>query len=100
MAKSSDITIEKEEGHKVGAEKSEEAWKQTLDSFKEQDLKMQSISKEAYEMYSKKPIVILKETSEKLKIQADKSRQDLTVIAKEVAEESKEYLATATETKG
>ncbi|KAL2557586.1 Protein FATTY ACID EXPORT 3 [Forsythia ovata] len=96
-SKSSDINIEKDEGHKVGAEESEEAWKQTLDSFKEQALKMQSISKEAYEMYSKKAIVILKETSEKLKIQADKARQDLTVIANEVAEESKEYLATAAE---
>lgn len=32
---------------KVGAEESEEAWEQTLASFKEQALKMQSVSQEA-----------------------------------------------------
>ncbi|KAL8038941.1 hypothetical protein ABFX02_10G003100 [Erythranthe guttata] len=94
----SDIDINKEkEELKEGAQESQEAWKQTLASFKEQALKMQSISKEAYELYSEKAIVVLKETSEKLQIQAEKSRQDLAVIAKEIAEESKEYLATAAE---
>ncbi|CAA3008706.1 FATTY ACID EXPORT 3, chloroplastic [Olea europaea subsp. europaea] len=91
------LDIEIEEGLKEGAEESEEAWKQTLDSFKEQALKMQSISKEAYDVYSKKAMVILKETSEKLKIHADKAKQDLSKIAKEVAEESKKNLATAAE---
>ncbi|CAI9774760.1 unnamed protein product [Fraxinus pennsylvanica] len=95
-SKPSDIEIEKG-GLKAGAEESEEAWKQTLDSFKEQALKMQSISKEAYDVYSKKAMVILKETSEKLKIHADKARQDLSKIAKEVAEESKKNLAAAAE---
>ncbi|KAA8517548.1 hypothetical protein F0562_017822 [Nyssa sinensis] len=56
---------------------------------------MQSVSQEAYELYSKKAIIILKETSEQLKIQAEKTRQDLSVIAKEINEESKEYLSTA-----
>ncbi|KAL8038940.1 hypothetical protein ABFX02_10G003100 [Erythranthe guttata] len=97
-SKASDIDINKEkEELKEGAQESQEAWKQTLASFKEQALKMQSISKEAYELYSEKAIVVLKETSEKLQIQAEKSRQDLAVIAKEIAEESKEYLATAAE---
>lgn len=82
---------------KVGAEESEEAWQQTLASFKEQALKMQSVSQEAYELYSKKAIVILKETSEQLKIQAEKARQDLSVIVKEISEEGKEYLSTAAE---
>lgn len=77
------------------SEESEEAWKETLASFKEQALKMQSISQEAYEVYSKKALVILKDTSEQLKIQADKAREDLTEIAKEISEEGKEYLSTA-----
>ncbi|KAK4481262.1 hypothetical protein RD792_012146 [Penstemon davidsonii] len=97
-SKDSDIDIEKEEeGLKVGKQEGEEVWQQTLASFKEQALKMQSISKEAYDLYSKKAVIILKETSEKLKIQAEKARQDLSVIAKETAEESKEYFAAAAE---
>lgn len=48
-------------------------------------------------LFSLKAVVMLKETSEKLKIQAEKSRQDLAVIANEIAEESKEYFATAAE---
>lgn len=79
------------------AKEAEEAWKQTLASFKEQALKVQSVSQEAYELYSKKAMVILKETSEQLKIQAEKAKQDLTVIANEISEESKEYLSTAAE---
>ncbi|KAK4396014.1 protein FATTY ACID EXPORT 3, chloroplastic [Sesamum angolense] len=98
-SKAADIDLEKEkEDLKVGAQESQEAWQQTLAAFKEQALKTQAISKEAYELYSEKAIVVLKETSEKLKIQAEKARQDLSVIAKEIVEESKEYLATAAET--
>ncbi|XP_041996505.1 protein FATTY ACID EXPORT 3, chloroplastic-like isoform X2 [Salvia splendens] len=94
----SDIGIEKEkEDLKGQAQESEEAWQQVLSSFKEQAIKMQSMSKEAYELYSEKAFVVLKETSEKLKIQAEKARQDLVEIAKETAEESKEYLAAAAE---
>ncbi|KAL0310083.1 UNVERIFIED_CONTAM: protein FATTY ACID EXPORT 3, chloroplastic [Sesamum radiatum] len=99
VLKAADIDLEKEkEDLKVGAQESQEAWQQTLAAFKEQALKTQAISKEAYELYSEKAIVVLKETSEKLKIQAEKARQDLSVIAKEIVEESKEYLATAAET--
>ncbi|XP_057477147.1 protein FATTY ACID EXPORT 3, chloroplastic-like isoform X2 [Actinidia eriantha] len=76
---------------------SEEAWKQTLASFKEQALKMQGVSQEAYELYSKKATIILQETSVQLKIQAEKARHDLSVIAKEIGKEGKEYLLTAAE---
>ncbi|GMP51495.1 hypothetical protein CsSME_00017703 [Camellia sinensis var. sinensis] len=48
---------------------------------------MQGLSEEAYELYSKKAMVILKETSEQLKIQAEKARYDLIVIAKEIGGE-------------
>ncbi|KAI8557241.1 hypothetical protein RHMOL_Rhmol05G0321000 [Rhododendron molle] len=97
-SKPKEIDLEEEKSDlKVGAEESEEAWEQALASFKEQALKMQSVSQEAYELYSKKAIVILKETSEQLKIQAEKARQDLSVIVKEISEEGKEYLSTAAE---
>ena len=83
--------------HNLGAEDSQEVWKELLESFKEQALKMQSVSQEAYELYSKKAVVILKETSEQLKIQADKARDDLIEIAKEISEEGKVYISTAAE---
>ncbi|XP_050383544.1 protein FATTY ACID EXPORT 3, chloroplastic isoform X2 [Argentina anserina] len=92
----SEIEVEKEkENAKLKVEESEEAWEQTLASFKEQALKMQSVSQEAYEIYFKKSLVILKGTSEQLKIQADKARNDLTEIAKEIGEEGKVYISTA-----
>ncbi|XP_068341110.1 protein FATTY ACID EXPORT 3, chloroplastic [Pyrus communis] len=92
----SDIEVENEKNNaKSESEESEEAWKHTLASFKEQALKMQSISQEAYEQYSKKALVIMKETSELLKIQADKARDDLSEIAKEISEEGKEYISKA-----
>ncbi|XVF65948.1 hypothetical protein PTKIN_Ptkin09bG0292000 [Pterospermum kingtungense] len=82
---------------KIVEEESNEAWKQALETFKEQALKMQSVSQEAYEIYSKKALVTLKETSEQLKIQAEKAKNDLTEIAKEISEEGKVYLSTAAE---
>lgn len=94
--KPSDVELEKDNNDlKEEAEASEEAWKQTLASFKEQAMKVQAVSEEAYEVYSDKAMIILKETSEKLKIQAEKARDDLTIIAKEISEESKEYLTAA-----
>ncbi|PON60538.1 TMEM14 family [Parasponia andersonii] len=97
-SKHSEIEVEKEKDNiKLGADESQEAWREGLASFKEQALKVQSISQEAYDIYSKKALVILKDTSEQLKIQADKARQDLDEIAKEISEEGKEYLSTATE---
>lgn len=77
------------------AKESEQAWKQTLASFKEQALKMQNLSQEAYELYSQRAMVILKETSEQLRIQADKARYDLSEVAKEISEGGREYLSTA-----
>lgn len=82
---------------KATAKESEEAWKQTLAAFREQAIKMQGVSQEAYEIYSKRAIAILKETSEQLKIEAEKARKDLTVVAKELSEDGKKYLTEATE---
>lgn len=97
-SKPSEIEIEEEAGSlKEKAEESEEAWKQTLASFKEQALKMLNVSQEAYEVYLKKATVVLKDTSEQLKIQADKASEDLSVIAKELSEEGKVYLSAAAE---
>jgi hypothetical protein len=97
-SKPADVEVENEDNDiETGSKESEEAWKQTLASFKEQALKVQSVSQEAYELYSKKAMVILKETSEDLKIQAEKARKDLIIIANEISEESKGYLSTAAE---
>ncbi|KAI3957614.1 hypothetical protein MKW92_027778 [Papaver armeniacum] len=93
-----EIDEEKEKsGVEVGAEESEEAWKHMLETFIEQALKMQDISQEAYELFSKRAAVILKETSEKLKIQAEKSSLDLSRLAKDISVEGKEYLSTVAE---
>ncbi|XP_054784167.1 LOW QUALITY PROTEIN: protein FATTY ACID EXPORT 3, chloroplastic [Prosopis cineraria] len=81
----------------VGSEESQEVWKQALDTFREQAKKFQGVSQEAYEEYSKKAIVILKDAQKQLKVQADKARHDLTVAAKEISEEGKEYIVTAAE---
>ncbi|XP_044472981.1 protein FATTY ACID EXPORT 3, chloroplastic-like isoform X2 [Mangifera indica] len=94
----SEIEIEKEsEDLKASVEESNEAWKQTLELFKEQALKMQSVSREAYEIYSKKAMIILQENSEQLKIEAEKARQELTAAAKELSEGGREYLTVATD---
>ncbi|KAI4341880.1 hypothetical protein MLD38_026552 [Melastoma candidum] len=79
------------------AEESEAAWQQTLAAFKEQALKMQRVSQEAHDLYSKKAMVILRDTSEKLKIQAEKAQYDLSIAAKELGREGKQYLASAAE---
>lgn len=69
---------------KPKSEESEEARKQTLRSFKEQTSKMRSISRE----FSNKALVIMKDTSERLKIHADKARDDLSEIAISIADEN------------
>ncbi|XP_062073132.1 protein FATTY ACID EXPORT 3, chloroplastic [Humulus lupulus] len=97
-SKHSEIEVEKEKDNiKLGADESQEAWREALASFKEQALKIQGVSQEAYEVYSKKALVILKETSEQLKIQADKAKYDLSEIVKEISEDGKDYLSTAAE---
>ncbi|KHG23638.1 Ribosome-recycling factor [Gossypium arboreum] len=92
-SKHSEIEVEREKNE----ESSNEAWQRALEAFKEQALKMQNVSQEAYEIYSKKALVTLKETSEQLKIQAEKARNDLIEIVKETSEEGKVYLSTAAE---
>ncbi|CAH2058811.1 unnamed protein product [Thlaspi arvense] len=77
--------------------KSQEAWKQTLASFKEQVSKMQSVSSEAYNVNSQKAMTILKDTSEQLRIQAEKAKEELGTKAKEVSEEGREYILKAAE---
>lgn len=91
-----EIETEKNDLKQAGKE-SQEAWEQALASFKEQALKVQSVSQEAYEVYSKKAVVILKETAEQLKIQADQASKDLSVMAKELGEGGREYLSAAAE---
>ncbi|KAL5731902.1 hypothetical protein ACHQM5_004586 [Ranunculus cassubicifolius] len=95
-SKQSEVEVEKEISKvDAGVKASQEEWERMLESFKEQTVKMQGMSKEAYEVYSKKAAVILNETSKKLKIQAEKASQDLSVIAQEITKESKEYLSEA-----
>lgn len=77
----------------VQANDLQEAWKQKLESFTEEALKLKGMSQEACELYSKKAMVMLQEVSEKLKIEAEKARQDLGVVANEISVEGKEYLA-------
>ncbi|OMP04878.1 hypothetical protein COLO4_09227 [Corchorus olitorius] len=98
-SKHSEIEVEREKDQAKSSseEESNEAWKQALETFKEQALKIQSVSQEAYEIYSEKALVTLKETSEQLKIQAEKARNDLSEIVKEISEEGKVYLSTAAE---
>ncbi|KAK7255813.1 hypothetical protein RIF29_29235 [Crotalaria pallida] len=61
-----EIDVEKEASDEanVGTEESQEALQKALDTFREQALKFQGISHEAYEAYSKKAIVILNDTAE------------------------------------
>lgn len=93
--------MEKAQGHDeelhAGSEESQEAWKQVLDTVREQALRFQGVSQEAYELYSRKAIVILKDTTEQLKVLADKTRHELGVAAKEITEEGKGYLSAAAE---
>lgn len=56
---------------------------------------MQSVSQEAYGEFTKRAIVILGETSKQLKIQAEKAKKDLAVIAEEVSKEGKQYMSKA-----
>ncbi|CAA6656960.1 unnamed protein product [Spirodela intermedia] len=77
------------------AKESLEAWKELLESFKEEATKMRSVSQEAYDIYSQKALVILKEASENMKIQSDQARDDLSKLADVISQEGKQYLSTA-----
>ncbi|KAK9755413.1 hypothetical protein RND81_01G023300 [Saponaria officinalis] len=91
-----DNELEKDDLDQAG-KASQESWEQVLASFKERALKLQSVSQEAYEEYSKKAFVVLKETAETLKIQADQATRDLLVMAQELGEDSRQYLTVAAE---
>ncbi|XP_019052773.1 PREDICTED: protein FATTY ACID EXPORT 3, chloroplastic-like isoform X2 [Nelumbo nucifera] len=90
----SEIEVEGKSEFDIRAKESQEALKQTLESFKEQAVKMQIMSEEAYKLYSEKARVVLKDTSAQLSIQVEKARHDLSIIAREISEEGKEYLST------
>ncbi|KAK9167911.1 hypothetical protein Syun_000051 [Stephania yunnanensis] len=68
-----------------------------VESLKEQLVKVQGMSEEAYEVYSKKALIILKETSEELKVQAEKARQYSSKVASEISIQGKEYVSLAAE---
>ncbi|CAD6236203.1 unnamed protein product [Miscanthus lutarioriparius] len=79
----------------IKPEEAQEAWKVMLEQFKAEALRMQALSMQAYDVYSKRTREVLLEASEKLKIQADKAHKDLSVIAAEVSQEGQEYLTMA-----
>nr|CAB3474642.1 unnamed protein product [Digitaria exilis] len=79
----------------IKPEEAQEAWKVMLDQFKAEALRMQALSTQAYDVYSKKTREVLLEAAEKLKIQTEKAQKDLSVIAAEVGEEGQEYLTMA-----
>ncbi|CAN7103662.1 protein FATTY ACID EXPORT 3, chloroplastic isoform X2 [Brassica rapa] len=96
----SGVEVEKEKSVVDGDDNdstSQEAWKQTLASVKEQVSKIQSVSSEAYNVNSQKAMTILKDTSEQLRIQAEKAKEELGTKAKEVGEEGREYILKAAE---
>lgn len=94
MQKHLDIK-EEESDAEVNARAAQDQWKEALEHFKTEALKVKAVSEEAYGVYSKKAMEILMDTSEKLKIQADKAQQDLSIIAKEISQEGNKYLAAA-----
>ncbi|CAA7052121.1 unnamed protein product [Microthlaspi erraticum] len=94
----SGVEVEKEKRDVDGeGDTSQEAWKQTVASFKEQVTKMQSVSSEAYTVNSQKAMTILKDTSEQLRVQAEKAKEELGTKAKVVGEEGREYILKAAE---
>ncbi|PKA51126.1 hypothetical protein AXF42_Ash010566 [Apostasia shenzhenica] len=91
----SDIEVEQENYLRKEPDESYKAWKQTLEIFKEEARKMKEMSQEAYELYSKRARIILMETSEILKTQANHARHHLSTIAIEISKEGKLYLSKA-----
>jgi hypothetical protein len=79
----------------IEPEEAQEAWKVMLEQFKAEALRMQALSMQAYQVYSKRTREVLLEASQKLKIQAETAQNDLTVIAVEVGQEGQEYLRMA-----
>lgn len=86
-------SVENELG--INSSESLEAWKKMLEYTKEEALKMQNVSQEAFAMYSKTAILSLEGTSKKLKIRAEQATSDLMKLAKDIGEEGSEYLSVA-----
>ncbi|KAL6853768.1 hypothetical protein ACP4OV_019797 [Aristida adscensionis] len=94
----SELGGDKEKGNgEIKPEEAQEAWKVMLEQFKAEALRMQALSMQAYDVYSKRTKEVLLEAAEKLRIQADKAQKDLSVIAAEVSQEGQEYLEMATQ---
>ncbi|XP_020185996.1 protein FATTY ACID EXPORT 3, chloroplastic [Aegilops tauschii subsp. strangulata] len=79
----------------IEPEEAQEVWREMLKQFKAEAIRMQALTTQAYDVYSKRAREVLLEASEKLRIQADKAQKDLTIIAAEVGEEGQEYLQLA-----
>lgn len=98
---SSDVEVEKVRNElDKQAKESEETWKQTLDAVKEQASRMQEqasrmqgISKEAYAVYAEKAKIVLKDTTEQLKLQSEKMRVVLASSAEDISVKGKENLS-------
>lgn len=83
------------EKSEIEPEEAQEVWREMLNQFKTEAIRMQALTTQAYDVYSKRAREVLLEAAEKLRIQADKAQKDLTVIAAEVGEEGQEYLKLA-----
>ncbi|KAL5229028.1 hypothetical protein ABZP36_017293 [Zizania latifolia] len=92
----SELSNDNEKGkEEINSEEAQEVWKEMLKQFKGEALRMQTLTLQAYDVYSQRTREVLLEASEKLKIQADKAQKDLALIAAEVGEEGQEYLKLA-----
>ncbi|KAF3327363.1 Protein FATTY ACID EXPORT 3 [Carex littledalei] len=89
--------VEKKNESDIKIDNSQEAWKESLDYFKSEAIKLKALSEEAYEVYSKKASEVLLTLSEKLQIEAKKAQKDISKIAKEISEEGQEYLTRVSE---
>ncbi|KAK9124749.1 hypothetical protein Sjap_014351 [Stephania japonica] len=96
-SKHSDIEVEHGKTDIELGSESQEAWNKMVESLKEQLVKVQGMSEEAYEVYSKKALVILKEASEELKVQSEKARRYSSKVASEISVQGKEYISLAAE---
>ncbi|XP_042416760.1 protein FATTY ACID EXPORT 3, chloroplastic-like isoform X2 [Zingiber officinale] len=72
---------------------SQEQWKEALNRFKVEALKVKAVSEKAYAVYSKKIMEMLTDKAEKLKIQADRAQKDLSILAQDMSKEGQEYLS-------
>jgi hypothetical protein len=88
---------EKKKESDIKVENPREAWKESVEYFKSEAIKLKAMSEESYVIYSKKATEVLLVLSEKLKIEAEKAQEDLSKIAKEISEEGQEYLIRVSE---